>query len=48
MSQQTPSGVVCPGRLQTRAVPQLKNAFVYREEIISPSSIAATEADVRT
>ncbi|KAK3090768.1 hypothetical protein FSP39_014480 [Pinctada imbricata] len=42
---ETPAGVVCPGRVQTRTLPKLKNAFIYREEIISPSNIAATEAD---
>lgn len=42
----TPPGVVCPGRKQTRPVPSLKGAYIYREEIVAPINNAITEADV--
>ncbi|XP_071140792.1 uncharacterized protein [Mytilus edulis] len=41
---ETPSGVVCPGRKQTRMIPQLNQAFIYREEIIGTGGVQ--EVDV--
>ena len=46
MILQTPSGVVCPGRKQTRAVPQLKNAFKYREEILANGGVQEVDVGI--
>ena len=47
-SWQTPPGTICPGRKQTKPVPQLAGKYSYREEIVSLGSQQISQADVST
>ncbi|XP_064606245.1 uncharacterized protein LOC135471113 [Liolophura sinensis] len=43
---ETPKGVVCPGRIQTKSVPKLAGQYYYRQQIIIPSLNIVQHADV--
>ncbi|XP_060081859.1 uncharacterized protein LOC132561146 [Ylistrum balloti] len=43
---ETPAGVICPGRQQTRRIPSLPKQFYYRQEVVSPEDGYMTSVDV--
>ncbi|XP_076072819.1 uncharacterized protein LOC143044643 [Mytilus galloprovincialis] len=43
---ETPKGVYCPGRNNTRPVPKPSSSFHYKAEVIYPQSLAITSIDI--